>query len=80
VRAHEVEQAVRGRAPAHLLGQIVVVAHLAVEVVQRVALGQDRLLDGPALEAAQQVAVLADRMGGGREGGSRRRGITAPHA
>ena len=75
VRADQVEQAVRGRAPAHLLGEVVVVAHLAVEVVQRVAGRQDRLLDRPALEAAQQVAVLADA----RARRARRRQPSARH-
>ena len=67
VRADQVEQAVRGRAAARLLAEVVVVAHVAVEVVQLRALGQERLLDGPALDAGEQVAVPADGVGGRRQ-------------
>ena len=47
-----------GGAPPALLAEIGVVAHLAVELVQRVARRQQRLLDGAALHARQQIAVV----------------------
>ena len=79
VRGDQVEQAVRGRAPAGLLVEVRVVAHLAVEVVQRRAGRQHRLLDGPALAAREQVAVPPDRVRGRRERGGRQRGAVAAH-
>ena len=80
VGADEVEQAVRGRAPALLLGQVLVVAHLAVELVQRVALREHGLLDRPALAALEQVAVLARDVRGRREMGSRKGRTVAPQS
>ena len=80
VGADEVEQAVRGRAPALLLRQVLVVAHVAVELVQRVALREHGLLDRPALAALEQVAVLARDVRGRREMGSRKGRTVSPHS
>jgi hypothetical protein len=48
--------------------------------VQRFALRQHGLLDRPALQAAEQVAVLADHVRGRREVGSGQRRPVAAHA
>ena len=68
LRADEVEQVRGGGAAPGLLAEVGVVAHAAVEVVQLVAAGQQRLLHGAALDARQQVAVAAGLVPRGREG------------
>jgi hypothetical protein len=55
--ADEVEQVPGGGAAPGLLAQVGVVAHVAVELVQLVAGGQQRLLHRAAFHARQQVAV-----------------------
>ena len=65
--ADQVEQARGGGAPPGLLAEVGVVAHLAVELVQLVAGGQQRLLHGAALHAGEQVAVSAGLVQRGRE-------------
>ena len=67
VALDRVEQAPRRAAAAGLLGQVGVVAHLAVEVVQLGAAGEVGLLDRPAARARVEVAVAADGVAAGGE-------------
>ena len=68
LRGDQIEQMGGGRAAPGLLAEVGIVAHVAVERVQLVAGGQERLLDRPALDAGQQIAVAPGLVQGGREG------------
>src|SRR4051812_29003456 len=63
-----VEDPVGRRPAAPLLLEVVLVAHVAVEVEQRVALREARLRDRPAARALVEIAVLAGLVVRGREG------------
>ena len=68
VALDRVEQAPGGDAAPGLLGQVGVVAHVAVEVVELGAGGEVGLLDRPAALAGVEVGVAADAVAAGREG------------
>ena len=67
-----VEQPAGRRAPPLLLDEVIGVAHVAVQLVERVAAGQRGLLHGRALAAHVEVAVLAGAVVGRREALGRR--------
>ena len=64
---NEIEQPVCGQAAARFLGEVIAVAHLAVEIHQIDALRQRRLLNCRALTAAIEIAIGAGPVAGGRK-------------
>ena len=79
VLGHEREQGLCRGPPPVLLGEVGVVAHVAVEVVQRRARGQRGLLDRPAFHAGQQVAVAPGLVRRRRERLGRDDAVVAGH-
>ena len=76
-RGDVVEQPRRGRAPAGLLAEVLLVGHVAVELDELVVAGQLGLLDRAAVRAREEVAVAARLVLGGRQGVRRQGGEPA---